>query len=100
MRRHEREISLRTSKERGGVILTGSDSKAGSEGEIGNIPDRLYRTSENANLAIDAVAFLEVGSVGGVLPNFQARQMRGGVVWVGYARGFEPLKNRQWSFVP
>ena len=46
------------------------------------------------------MAFLEVGWAGGVLPNCQARKIRGGVVWVGYARGFEPLKNKQWPFVP
>ena len=42
---------------------------------------------------------MEVGWAGGVLPNCQARKIRGGVVWIGYARGFKPLKNKQWSFV-
>ena len=55
---------------------------------------------ETSNVALARVAFLEVGWAGGVLPNFQARKIRGGVVWIGYARAFKPLKNKQRSEIP
>ena len=54
---------------------------------------------ETPNSSLARWAFLEVGWAGCVLSNPQARQIRGGVVWIGYARGFKPLKNKQWSFV-